>query len=223
MATLRIILGRRLDHLVAEVWTGMLLAFAETNRGVLRYAEGALDDSSCAREQSRRCPLQASNGRDTLMSAVVVLATALAFFLRRSRWASHALLASRLAYAALLVQALLYFPSKSGYQIGPVKCQWTFDFALGVHSLQNYPHIMMFALFFLLTYAQLWKVRNAFVWSAVVCITMGLFVELAQGATGAGNCRMRDLIPDAVGVLIGAGIVATVRRVSLKRVAPDAS
>lgn len=164
-----------------------------------------------------------ANGRDSLISALAVLATALAFFLRRSRWASHALLASRLAYAALLLQALLYFPSKSGYQIGPVKCQWTFDFALGVHSLQNYPHILLFALFFLLTYAQLWNVRNAIVWSAVACMTMGLFVELAQGATGAGNCRMRDLIPDAVGVLIGAAIVATVRKVRLTRIASDVS
>lgn len=162
-------------------------------------------------------------GRDILILALAILATAFAFFLRRSRWALHALLASRLTYAALLLQALLYFPSKSGYQIMPVKCQWTFDFALGVHSLQNYPHILMFGLFFLLTYAQLWNVRKAIACSAVACMSMGLFVELAQGATGAGNCRMRDLIPDAVGLLIGAGIVATVRKVRLKRVTPDAS
>ena len=36
---------------------------------------------------------------------------------------------------------------------------------------------------------------------------MGLLVELAQGISGAHHCRLRDLIPDAAGVVLGAGIV----------------
>lgn len=148
---------------------------------------------------------------------LAVLATAVALFLRCSRWASAARLVSRCAYAGLLLQALLYFPAKSAWEIGAVRCQWTFDFALAVHSLRNYPHIVLFALFFLLTYAQLWNAPKALLWSAVICMAMGLFVELAQGATGAGNCRMRDLIPDAVGALIGAGVIAGTRKLVARR------
>ena len=33
---------------------------------------------------------------------------------------------------------------------------------------------------------------------------MGLFVELAEGISGEGHCRMRDLVPDAAGALLGA-------------------
>jgi len=32
---------------------------------------------------------------------------------------------------------------------------------------------------------------------------VGLMVELEQGATGTGNCQLHDLIPDALGVLLG--------------------
>lgn len=159
-----------------------------------------------------------------MLLALAVVGTVVAWFLRRTRWARPSLLASRCAYAALLVQAVLYFPAQSGFRIGPPVCQWTFGFALGVHSLQNYPHIVLFALFFLLTYAQLREVPRAMAWSAAACLAMGLFVELAQGATGAGNCRMRDLIPDAAGALIGAGLVAAARKArGVKRAAPRAS
>ena len=76
-------------------------------------------------------------------------------------------------------------------------CEWTFDRALAARSLTNYAHIVLFAVFFLLTCAQLPNVRKALAWSAGACFVMGLFVELAQGMTGAGHCRMRDLIPDS--------------------------
>lgn len=32
---------------------------------------------------------------------------------------------------------------------------------------------------------------------------MGMLVELSQGVTAHGNCRMRDLIPDSAGALLG--------------------
>jgi hypothetical protein len=42
---------------------------------------------------------------------------------------------------------------------------------------------------------------------------MGMLVEIAQGVTGEGNCRARDLIPDTLGILIGAIIVFLLRRI----------
>ena len=34
-------------------------------------------------------------------------------------------------------------------------------------------------------------------------LTVGALLELAQGLTGAGHCRLRDLLPDPAGALLG--------------------
>lgn len=48
---------------------------------------------------------------------------------------------------------------------------------------------------------------SGFAWAGVACIIMGLLVELAEGVSGKGHCRLRDLIPDSAGIVIGAVIV----------------
>ena len=143
--------------------------------------------------------------------ALAIATTAIALLLRRTRWAAQSLFASRVAYTLLIASPFVYFPAKVGFRLTALKCEWTFDSALAVHSLTNYAHIVMFTFFFLLTYAQLPNVRRALAWSAAACFAMGLVVELAQGATGAGNCRMRDLIPDSVGAFVGAIVVLSGR------------
>lgn len=148
-----------------------------------------------------------------MVIAVVMVVTAVAVALRRTRWAALSLRISRWTYAVLFPLSLLYFPSKSGFRFQPLDCEWTFGPALAAHSLTNYAHIVMFAIFFLLTYAQLPRVRGALLWSAAACAVMGLLVELAQGVTGAGHCRMRDLIPDMTGALIGATLVTVATRI----------
>ena len=73
---------------------------------------------------------------------------------------------------------------------------------------QYYAHIVLFVLFFLMTSAQFRMYHwPAFAWAALAAITMGVLVELAEGITGKGHCRLRDLIPDAVGIVLGSGIV----------------
>lgn len=189
---------------------------------------------------ARACRSRLTNGRSRLFSCerarrgacfsamrflpllLAVSTTILAVMLRRSHWSTQALRSSRAAYVLLLLQALLYFPGRSGFQIAAPVCQWTFDFALAVHSLRNYPHIILFAIFFFLTYVQLRNVEKRLLWSTVICMAMGLFVELAQGATRAGNCRMRDLIPDAVGALIAASIIVAARKLRRKEPSSDA-
>jgi hypothetical protein len=42
---------------------------------------------------------------------------------------------------------------------------------------------------------------------------MGVLVELAEGATGRGHCRLRDLIPDFAGAMLGAAALITWRRI----------
>jgi hypothetical protein len=148
-----------------------------------------------------------------MVIAVVMVTTVVALALRRTRWAVLSLRVSRWTYGVLFPLSLLYFPRKSGFRFQPLDCEWTFGPQLAAHSLTNYAHIVMFAIFFLLTYAQLPRVRRALLWSAAATAVMGLLVELAQGATGAGHCRMRDLIPDMTGALIGVALVTVARRI----------
>lgn len=144
---------------------------------------------------------------------VLIVVTLASVALRRSRWATVSLRISRAAYALFVVYGLLYFPLKSGgYRAQGLSCEWTFDLALAIHSLTNVKHIVLLGIFFLLTYAQLPNVRHAMLWSMAACIAMGLLVELSQGATGHGHCRMRDLIPDTAGTLAGALVVAAVKK-----------
>lgn len=148
-----------------------------------------------------------------LIAALLGVAAALS--LRRTRWSTASLWASRLAYGLLVLQLPAYFLAKSSFQVSAPVCQWTFGLALAQHSLTNYPHIVLFAVFFLLTYAQLPGHQRAAVWSMTATLAFGLLLELLQGATGEGNCRMRDLIPDSAGGLIGYALILAGRKVSL--------
>lgn len=139
--------------------------------------------------------------------ALTVVTLVVAFFLRRTRWSHAALWASRLAYGTLVLQAPLYFLATGGFRVRPLVCEWTFGLALAKHSLTNYRHIVLFTVFFVLTYAQFRGARRSIVWSAAATVAVGLIVELAQGVSGAHHCRMRDLIPDSVGALAGAIVV----------------
>ena len=124
----------------------------------------------------------------------------------------------RWAYVAFVCLGLLYFPAKVGFRLDPHPCELTFGISLAIHSLTNYAHIVLFTLFFVMTSAQFrmssWK---SFIWAALITMTMGALVEIAEGVTGKGHCRSRDLIPDAAGALIGAVIVLLLIKLGWKR------
>lgn len=145
---------------------------------------------------------------------LTLLTTGAAVALGRTRWAARSLLASRIAYTALVLQAPLFFVTTGGFQLSAPACEWTFGPALALHSLTNYKHIILFAIFFLLTFVQLRGMSRRMLWTAVVTMAIGLLVELAQGVSGEHHCRMRDLIPDAAGALAGAFIVWASRALS---------
>ena len=111
---------------------------------------------------------------------------------------------ARWAYAAFSVLGLLYIPASNGFSIDPQHCDLKLNVELAVLSLSNYPHIVIFAFFFLLTTRQLhgsdWR---RFGWATAATMMMGALLELAQALSGNGHCRTRDLIPDAVGALLG--------------------
>lgn len=119
----------------------------------------------------------------------------------------------RWAYVSFIVLGLAYFPAKVGFRFDPRPCQLTFGVDLALHSLTNYPHIVLFGVFFLISYVHFAVRRSTrpMLTAAAISLVMGALVEIAQGATGSGNCRSRDLIPDAVGIVLGATIVVLVR------------
>jgi hypothetical protein len=123
----------------------------------------------------------------------------------------------RWAYIAFILLGLLYFPMSVGFQLNRRPCELTFGLSLAIHSLKNFPHIVMFAIFFVMSIAQFSKPgRAAFLWAGVAVIIMGALVEIGQGVSGKGHCRSRDLIPDAIGALLGASVVLLWRRIRMR-------
>ena len=114
----------------------------------------------------------------------------------------------RWAYVTFVLLGLLYFPASVGFRLNPQPCELVPNLSLAVHSLTNYGHIVLFVLFFLMTSAQFRMSQwSGYAWAAVACIAMRILVEVAEGVSGIHHCRLRDLIPDAAGVVLGAGIV----------------
>ena len=120
----------------------------------------------------------------------------------------------RWAYITYVVLGLLFFPARVGFRLDPHPCELAFNIPLALFSLTNYGHIVLFALFFVMTSAQFRMNKwSAFALAAVTGIGMGVMVELLEGITGKGHCRVRDLVPDTAGILLGAVIVLVWNRV----------
>jgi len=114
----------------------------------------------------------------------------------------------RWAYITYVVLGLLYFPASVGFRLNPQPCELIPNSALAIYSLTNYAHVVLFVWFFLITSAQFRMSQGSgYAWAALACIGMGILVEVAEGISGSGHCRLRDLIPDAAGIVLGSGIV----------------
>ena len=101
----------------------------------------------------------------------------------------------RWAYITYVVLGLLFFPARVGFRLNPQPCEVAFNIPLALFSLTNYPHIGLFALFFVMTSAQLRMNKwSAFALAALTGIGMGVLVELAEGITGKGHCRVRGFV-----------------------------
>ena len=78
-------------------------------------------------------------------------------------------------------------------------------------SLTKIPHVMLFGFFFLLTAAQFDRIdRKTLVWSGLATLIMGFLVELEEGATRTGNCRLTDVLPDILGALIVGALLMSI-------------
>lgn len=115
------------------------------------------------------------------------------------------------------VLGLLFFPARVGFRLDPQPCEWGLNVPLALFSLTNYAHIVLFAIFFLLTAVQARRYprRTQALIAAGAVLAMGVYVETAQALTGKGHCRLRDLMPDTAGALLGALLLVswhTIRR-----------
>lgn len=116
----------------------------------------------------------------------------------------------RWAYITYVLLGLLFFPARVGFRLNPQPCELVLNIPLALFSLTNYGHVVLFTLFFVMTKAQFRSSKwPAFAWAALAAIIMGVLVELAEGITGKGHCRLRDLVPDTAGIMLGALIVLT--------------
>jgi hypothetical protein len=109
----------------------------------------------------------------------------------------------RWAYAAYMLVGILRIPARVGFHLMPPACDLRLTSQNLAASLTKVPHIWLFGFFFLLTVAQFDRVtRKTVAWSFFATVVLGLLVELEEGATRTGNCRITDVAPDALGALI---------------------
>ena len=123
---------------------------------------------------------------------------------------------NRWAYVAFIVLGLAYFPARVGWRLNPHSCELTFSAQLAAFSLTNFAHITLFAIFFIISSAQTGprpSDKTVLIFSGLATLAMGALVEIAEGLTGQGHCRVRDLIPDSAGVLLGAAALFAWRKI----------
>src|SRR6266576_3594172 len=125
----------------------------------------------------------------------------------------------RWAYFAFVVLGLLYFPAQTHFRVHVPKCEQILPtIQVLVVSLHNYAYIALFAGFYWMSWVQFRRSDARAVWALLATLLVGALVEIAEGMTmtGRGHCRVRDLVPDAAGVLGAALLLAVWSRLTRK-------
>ena len=99
--------------------------------------------------------------------------------------------------------------SRVGFHFHPQPCECALSVPLALFSLTNYGHLVRFTIFFLMTSVQIRgaRFRTQLLLATGAVMAMGIYVELAEGLTGEGHCRLRDLVPDLAGAIVGSVIL----------------
>lgn len=133
-------------------------------------------------------------------------------------FALYSLSGKRWAYVVFLAIAVSSIPSRTGFHMVSPVCETVVTIQNAIFSLTNYKHILIFAVFFIITVVQFRPLTlRSIVLSMLITIAFGLILELEEGATRTQHCRMRDLVPDTVGALIGMAIALAPRMVRKRR------
>ncbi len=122
------------------------------------------------------------------------------------------LLGKRWAYIAFMLSSFLYFPAQVGLHIDPKSCEMLVPLNLALYSFHNYGHEILFTLFFVVSVIHFSRGsdshRSVLVKSAIGSLLYGLIIEIGEGISGHGHCRLRDLLPDSAGIVAGLMIVS---------------
>ena len=114
-------------------------------------------------------------------------------------------------YSAYLAVAVVRIPWRTRFHLQPLACDTRLTTSNVSLSLTKVPHIILFAIFFAITALQFDRFdRRTVAWSVSATAVLGLLIELEEGATRTGNCRLTDVAPDVVGGLVAATVLAFV-------------
>lgn len=111
----------------------------------------------------------------------------------------------RWGYAAWLLWSLTRIPARTGFRFAMPTCDWRPTADNLALSMTKVPHILLFGVFFLLTLVQFDRInRTSISLSLLATAAMSLLVEIQQGATRTGTCRLTDMAPNLLGGLLVA-------------------
>jgi len=109
----------------------------------------------------------------------------------------------RWGYTLLVIVGALRIPAQAHFYLYAPLCDLRMAWDNTRLSLTKVPHFAVFAVFFLFTAWQFDRLdRRSLSWSLVATLALGILVELEEGATRTGDCRLADLLPDVGGALI---------------------
>lgn len=114
-----------------------------------------------------------------------------------------ALRGARWAYAVFIILAFVWIPARTGFHFHRPNCNLQLTIDLALFAASKYKHIFLFGMFYLMTRVQLGRTRYAMPIAAAATIAVGILIELEETLTRTGNCNLRDLVPDAIGAVIG--------------------
>ena len=106
-----------------------------------------------------------------------------------------------------MLVAVLRIPTRVGFHLVAPVCDTHLTPVNAGLSMTKVPHLALFAAFFVVTVLQFEPVnQRALGWSLLATVALGVLIELEEGASRTGNCRLTDVLPDIAGALI-AGVV----------------
>ena len=99
---------------------------------------------------------------------------------------------------ALAIVALVFEPIRSKLSLANQSCELVFSFHALLSAIFNFRHILFYGLLSLIAVIQF---RDISVWK--LCLSVLLFsalIEYEQSFFNTGHCRLRDLVPNMLGI-----------------------
>lgn len=129
-------------------------------------------------------------------------------------WRHGLAVVGRGAYVIFVLWALTRIPSRTNYELVAPSCDLWPAGEDWRGSLTNWPHMILFGLFFFITWLQ-FRGRPSVRLGAAAAVTLvfSAVIELEQGATRTGNCEIHDLLPNLIGVSMVAAVLLLARAI----------